>query len=129
MFFLFLYFPQKLFCFFCIWLLICLSVRSVNRLVEFSFVIFEYPVLFVLFNPVQVSPFFHQYFFWFISVLSDLFEVIFLDSFLCVVFLNVSASLEVLLVPVVSLFVLLALFPIQVLYFYSNSFVGYLYYH
>ena len=57
------YFTLKLFYFFCIRLLLCLSALTID-LIKFSFVILEYPILFVLFDPIPVpfeSSFFHQY--------------------------------------------------------------------
>ena len=55
------YFTPKCFRFFCLWLLICLSVLSTNPLVDFSFVILQYPVLCVFFDTVQVP--FKSFFF------------------------------------------------------------------
>ena len=55
MFFLFLHFPPKLFCFPCIRLMISLRASSTYLQVEFSFVILKCPALSVLFDPVSVS--------------------------------------------------------------------------
>ena len=58
------YFAPKLFCFFCIRLLICPWALVTKMLAVFSFVIFECPVLFVLLGPIWVSfesPFFCQF--------------------------------------------------------------------
>ena len=58
------YFTPRLFCFFCIRLLICPRAFSSWSLVDFSLVILEWPVLIVLLDPVSVSfksPFFRQY--------------------------------------------------------------------
>ena len=63
-FFLFPYFTLELFYFLCLWLLVCPCTFFTNLLVEFSFIILEGSILFVLFEPVPVSfesPFFHQY--------------------------------------------------------------------
>ena len=65
MFVLFPYFTPKLFCFLCIYLLFFLCAFSVKSLVEFSFIILECSVLFVLLNSVTVSfkfSFFGQHF-------------------------------------------------------------------
>ena len=67
LFFLFPYFIPKYLSFLCIWLLICPRAFPIDLLVEFSFVIFERPLLFVLLDPVPVFfefSFFHQYFFY-----------------------------------------------------------------
>ena len=58
------YFTPKLLRFFYPCLLICFGIFSTNLLVEFSFVILEFSVLFILFDPVQIpleSSFFRQY--------------------------------------------------------------------
>ena len=82
-------FYSKILSFFCFWLMICLCTHSTNLLVEFSFVILEYPVLFVLMYSVQVS------FDLFLPVvLTDLSVVVFLEIFsyflvpLCFTFLR-----------------------------------------
>ena len=62
MFFLFPYFNPKLFCF--IYVLVYLHEFSTYLVVEFSFVILEFPVLFVLLDSVLVSfksSFYHEY--------------------------------------------------------------------
>ena len=82
--FLFPYFILKLFGFFWICLLVCPCTLATNLLVEFSFVILECPIMFVLLDPIPisfVSPFFCQYFLSFPVVLSDWSAVIFLGSF------------------------------------------------
>ena len=51
--------------FFFIWLLVCFRVTPSQLLIEFSFVVFECPVLSVLFYPLSISlqsSFFGQYF-------------------------------------------------------------------
>ena len=63
MLFLFPYFAPKLFCFLCIRLLPCPRTFSTCLLEEFSFVILEWPILFLLLHFVSVSfdyLFFHQ---------------------------------------------------------------------
>ena len=55
MFFLFPNFTPELFCFLWIWFLVCPLAFFTYLLIEFSFVIFEGPVLFILLDSVQVS--------------------------------------------------------------------------
>ena len=55
MFFLFPYLTLELFYSLCIQLLVWLSALSINLLVEFSFIILECSVLFILLDPVLVS--------------------------------------------------------------------------
>ena len=112
MFFLFPYFTPELFCFHCIQLLVCPCAFSINLSVEFSFIMLEGPVLFVLFNSVQVSfefLFFHQYFLipFLLVVLSDLSTILFWH-FHSNVYLHTFLSLVLLLVVIVSLSVILA---------------------
>ena len=130
MFFLSPYFTPKLFCFFCLQLLICLCALSTNLSVEISFVTLKYPVLFVLFDLVSIlfeSYFFHQYILvnFFPVVLS---ELSFWGYFLSVGFLYISPSIFVSLVITGSLFSLIASFPIQGLYFCLGSFGVYQFY-
>ena len=76
MFFPFLYFTSKFFCFFFyILLFICPCAISTNFWVEFSFVISKHPVLFVLLDSILV--FFESLFFSLISF--DLFFLVLLD--------------------------------------------------
>ena len=77
MFSLFPYFTPKLFCFLCIQLLVCFRAFSIYLMVEFSFVILEYPVLFVLLEPSQIG-------FW-VSPLSPI-------SLICLFKLNFQTS-------------------------------------
>ena len=86
MLFLFSYFTPKSFCFICIRLLVCPRAFSTDLLVEFSFVIFECPVLIILLAAVLVSfklPFFFQ------CMIINLFKS-YCQSWWCFSFLNTS---------------------------------------
>ena len=97
-FFLFSYFTPKLFCFLCIWFLVC---SRAFLLVVFSFVILECPVLFELLDPVSVffkSPFFLQSFDLSLQVKFPEFSAFWLSSFHPDISLHVYRSFELSLV-------------------------------
>ena len=122
-----IFYPKIVFFLFFIRLLICYCTIASN-LAKFSFAILECPVWFVLFNPISAyfeSLFFRQYHllysFWFTRLVSVLFLFSFcLSNVLLCVFLSLIFSLLVAL----SLFLLLAKFFNQVLYFCLESWGG-----
>ena len=104
---------SQYFCFLCIWLILYLRAIATYLMLEFYFVILEYPVLFLLLDLVCVSfklPFFIQYIFWFSSpciVRLDSFFFVFL-SFHPNISTRVFPSITILPVVSVSVPVLLA---------------------
>ena len=127
------YFTPKLFCFFCLWLLICLCSLFAYLLVELSFVILKSSAFFVLFDPVNCfEPFFFRYYlltYFFQLYCQTYLWLFFLRSFFSVEVLYVSPSLIVSYVVAGSLFGFLTTFPVQISYFYSDSFWLYLFYY
>ena len=124
-------FNPKLFCFFSFCLLIYLCVLLINLLVELSFVILEYSVLFLLFDPFPVrfeSPFFHKslliYFTCFATSSCLLFSFSFHWFLVYCAFQSSFAYSRWYLYQSI-----LSSFHIQVLYFYADFFGGYLFYH
>ena len=128
----FLYLTRKLFYLFCIRLLILSRTYSIYMLIEFFFVILECPVLFALLDPDPVSfgsPFFHQYllmyFFRFYGQ-NCLLVSFYVFSFHCVFMYY---TFFVVSLVVVTLFVFLASFSVQVSSFCSGSYGRYQFYH
>ena len=118
--------------FFCLRLLVFPCVFFIYLLIEFSFVILEDPVFFViLYNaPISFASPFRKYL-WFISFICIVILVccciLLIFSFYC--FLVCFLSLAFSLLAAISLFVLLCTFPIQVLYFCWGSLRGYRFHH
>ena len=132
MFFLFPYFTPKLLCFLCIRFFVCPRAYSTYLWVEFSFVILECPVcLYCLtLSRYTLSILSFANIFWFISScyvvrLTYCFVLDFSSQHILVFFPPLVFSLVV----TVLLAVLLALFPMKVLYFCSGSLGEHRFYH
>ena len=139
LFFLFPYFTPKWFSLFSMQLFICFCAMSINLLVDFSFVILEIPLLFVLLDPIRHLLSLLSIYYCFSTCIFRLiyrsyFGIFFilLGSFafylplqcchfiFCFIFLHFEVA---------CLFDVLSSFPFQVLYFCSNSFRGCQFYH